>query len=76
VYVFNNNNIFFRDTDIGLQASLPPIETKKILLIVDNNLRDRLVPIENIGSQKDKQISSFYQNAQTSATFINKEYKR
>jgi 4-amino-4-deoxy-L-arabinose transferase-like glycosyltransferase len=77
VYVFNNNNnIFFRDTDIGLQATLPPIETKKILLIVDNNLRDRLVPFENIGSQKDKQISSFYQNAQTSATFINKEYKR
>jgi hypothetical protein len=76
VYVFNNNNIFFRDTDIGLQATLPPIETKKVVLIVDNNLRDRLIPFENIGSEKDKQISSFYQNAQTSATFINKEYKR
>ena len=77
VYVFNhNNNIFFRDTDIGLQATLPPIETKKVLLIVDNNLRDRLVPFENIGNEKDKQISSFYQNAQTIATFINKEYKR
>jgi hypothetical protein len=77
VYVFNNNNnTFFRDTDIGLQATLPPIETKKVLLIVDNNLRDRLVPFENIGNEKDKQISSFYQNAQTIATFINKEYKR
>ena len=75
-YVFNNNNIFFRDTDIGLQATIPPIETKKVLLIVDNNLRDRLVPFENIGNQKDKQISSIYHNAQTSATFINKEYKR
>jgi 4-amino-4-deoxy-L-arabinose transferase-like glycosyltransferase len=75
-YVFNNNNIFFRDTDIGLQATIPPIETKKVLLIVDNNLRDRLIPFENIGNQKDKQISSIYHNAQTSATFINKEYKR
>jgi 4-amino-4-deoxy-L-arabinose transferase-like glycosyltransferase len=75
-YVFNNNNIFFRDTDIGLQSTIPAIETKKVLLIVDNNLRDRLVPFENIGNEKDKQISSIYNNAQTSATFINQEYKR
>jgi len=75
-YVFNNKNIFFRDTDIGLQPTIPPIETKKVLLIVDNNLRDRLVPFENVGNEKDKQISSIYHNAQTSATFINKEYKR
>jgi hypothetical protein len=75
-YVFNNNNIFFRDTDIGLQSTIPPIETKKVLLIVDNNLRHRLVPFENIGNEKDKQISSIYNNAQTSATFINQEYKR
>jgi 4-amino-4-deoxy-L-arabinose transferase-like glycosyltransferase len=75
-YVFNNNNIFFRDTDIGLQPTIPPIETKKVLLIVDNNLRDRLLPFENIGNEKDKQISSIYHNAQTSATFINKEYKK
>jgi 4-amino-4-deoxy-L-arabinose transferase-like glycosyltransferase len=75
-YVFNNKNIFFRDTDIGLQPTIPPIETKKVLLIVDNNLRDRLVPFENVGNEKDKQISSIYHNAQTSATFINKEYKK
>jgi hypothetical protein len=75
-YVFDNKNIFFRDTDIGLQSTIPPIETKKVLLIVDNNLRDRLIPFENIGNEKDKQISSIYHNAQTSATFINKEYKK
>jgi hypothetical protein len=66
----------FRDTDIGLQSTIPPIETQKVLLIVDNNLRDRLIPFENIGNEKDKQISSIYHNAQTSATFINKEYKK
>ena len=76
VYVFNNDNVFFRDTDIGLQSTIPPIETKKVVLIVDNNLRDRLVPFENVGNEKDKQISSFYHNAQTSATFINNDYKR
>ena len=76
VYVFNNNNIFFRDTDIGLQSTIPPIETRKVVLIVDNNLRDRLVPFENSGNDKDKQISSVYHNAQTIATFINKDYKR
>jgi 4-amino-4-deoxy-L-arabinose transferase-like glycosyltransferase len=75
-YVFDNKNIFFRDTDIGLQSTIPPIETKKVLLIVDNNLRDRLIPFENIGNEKDKQISSIYHNAETSATFINKEYKK
>jgi 4-amino-4-deoxy-L-arabinose transferase-like glycosyltransferase len=76
VYVFNNDNVFFRDTDIGLQSTIPPIETKKVVLIVDNNLRDRLVPFENVGNEKDKQISSIYHNAQTSATFINTDYKR
>jgi hypothetical protein len=75
-YVFNNNNIFFSDTDVGQQLTLPPIETKKVILIVDNSLRDRLVPFENIGNEKDKQIGSFYYNAQTIATFINNEYKR
>ena len=76
VYVFNNDNVFFRDTDIGLQSTISPIETKKVVLIVDNNLRDRLVPFENVGNEKDKQISSIYHNAQTSATFINTDYKR
>ena len=75
-YIFNNNNVFFRDTDIGLQPTIPPIETKKVVLIVDNNLRERLIPFENVGNEKDKQISSFYHNAQTIATFINTEYKR
>ena len=44
-----------------------------MILIVDSNLRDR---IENIADEKDKQISSFYHNAQTTATFINKEYNK
>ena len=35
-----------------------------------------MVPFENIGNEKDKQIGSFYYNAQTIATFINKNYKR
>jgi 4-amino-4-deoxy-L-arabinose transferase-like glycosyltransferase len=75
VYIFHNNDISFRDTDIGLQPTIPRIETEKMVLIVDNNLRDRLVPFHNIGNEKDKQISLFYQNAQTIATFINTDYK-
>ena len=76
VYIFNNNDISFRDTDIGLQPTIPRIETEKVVLIVDNNLRDRLIPFQNVGNEKDKQISLFYQNAQTIATFINTDYKR
>ncbi|NOJ29677.1 MAG: hypothetical protein DA328_05860 [Nitrososphaeraceae archaeon] len=72
-HVFDNDKIVWRDTDIGAQKLLPPIENKKIIIIVDPNLRNRIIPYETIGNDKDKQISWIYRNADAIATFINRE---
>jgi hypothetical protein len=76
IYVFDTKNITFIDTDIPTEIRLSPITTKSILIIVDNNLRDRLIPYDSIGNEKDRQLSWLYHNAHTKATFINKESER
>jgi hypothetical protein len=73
MYVFHNGNVIFIDTDIPTETSLAPITSKNILIIVDNNLRNRLIPYDDIGNEKDRQVSWLYHNAHTKATFLNKE---
>lgn len=73
MYVNNNSNVQFIDTDIPTQVRIDQVTTSNILIIVDNNLRNRLIPYEDVGNEKDRQLSWLYHNANTKATFVNKE---
>ena len=68
-YVFDIGNVAFRDTDEP-NPFTKPIETKKIIFILDPYLRSRLVPPSDI--EKDKRIGYYFYNAETIATFVNK----
>jgi hypothetical protein len=76
MYVSDIKNVTFIDTDIPTEVRLAPITTKNILIIVDNNLRNRLIPYDSVGNEKDRQLSWLYHNTHTRATFINKESDR
>jgi hypothetical protein len=68
-YVFGIGNVAFRDTD-GPDPFTKPIESKKIIFILDPQLRSRLIPPSDI--EKDRRIGFYYYNAETIATFVNK----
>ena len=68
-YVFDIDGVVFRDTD-GFDPFTKPIETKKIIFILDPILRNRLIPSSDI--EKDRRIGFYYYNADTIATFVNK----
>jgi hypothetical protein len=68
-YVFDTGNVVFRDTDEP-NSFTKPIETKKIIFILDPDLRNRLIPPNDI--EKDRRIGFYYYNAETIATFVNK----
>jgi hypothetical protein len=81
-YVFGIDNVVFRDTDVDItdpQSGMwidpftKPIETKKIIFILDSHLRNRLVPSSDsyYVSDKDRRIGFYYYNADTIATFVN-----
>jgi hypothetical protein len=68
-YVFDIDGVVFRDTD-GFDPFTKPIETKKIIFILDPILRNGLIPSSDI--EKDRRIGFYYYNADTIATFVNK----
>jgi hypothetical protein len=73
-YVFGIDNVVFRDTDVEFDPFTKPIETKKIIFILDSHLRNRLVPSSDsyYVNDKDRRIGFYYHNADTIATFVNK----
>jgi hypothetical protein len=74
-YVFNIGNVVFRDTDIDFDPFTKPIETKKIIFILDPHLRSRFIPSSDnyYVNEKDRRIGFYYYNADTIATFVNKK---
>jgi hypothetical protein len=70
-YVFNMSNVIFRDTDIEFDPFTKPIETKKMIFVIDTHLRNRLIPPGDV-IEKDRRIGIYYYNADTIATFVNK----
>ena len=74
LYVFDMNNVVFRDTDIEFDPFTEPIKTKKIIFIRDPLLWDRLITSSDNYNvyEKDKRIGFYYYNAETIATFVNK----
>jgi hypothetical protein len=73
-YVFNNQ-VIFRDTDIPNDNFSESIQTKKILLVADSNLLERLT--STLQDESDKRITKLYYNSsETIATFIDKESSR
>jgi hypothetical protein len=74
LYVFDMDNVVFRDTDIEFDPFTEPIKTKKIIFIRDPLLWDRLITSSDNYNvyEKDKRIGFYYYNAETIATFVNK----
>jgi hypothetical protein len=71
-YVFDNNNVFFRDIDDPNDNFTNPVQTRKFLLVADSDLLSRLFDKEQ--NDKEKRIIKLYYNtSDTIATFIDRE---
>jgi Dolichyl-phosphate-mannose-protein mannosyltransferase len=74
-YVFDNNNVIFRDIDDPNDNFKKLVKTKKFLLVADSDLLSRLFDKEQ--NDKEKRIIKLYYNASdTIATFIDRESDR
>jgi hypothetical protein len=70
-YVYGNDNIFFRDTDVYFDDLTSPIKTNRVVMIADSNLLDRIH--DDDGEDKNRRISLIFNKTQTIATFVDRQ---